>query len=106
EGRDCYKIKLIPKPDVAVVWGKILTWIDKKDYLQMKAEFYNEENIIISTMQSSDVKILGGRLLPSKTEMIPADKKNQKTVMVFNNIVFDQSLDEAFFSPDNMKKVN
>lgn len=106
EGRDCYKIRLMPTSEAAVVWGKILVWIDKKDYLQLRTEFYDEENILISTMQSSDIKMIGGRLLPSKTEMTPADKKNQKTIMVLNNIVFDQPLDERFFSPDNMKKVN
>lgn len=106
DGRDCYKIKLVPIPEAAVVWGKILTWIDKKDYLQLRTEFYDEENTLISTMQSSGIKMMGGRLLPSKTEMIPADKKNQKTVMIFNSIVFDQPLDEKFFSPDNMKNAN
>jgi len=104
--KDCYKIKLIPRPEAAVVWGKIYLWIDKKDYLQLKAEFYDEENILINTMQSSDIKMMGGRLLPSKTEMIPADKKNQKTVMTFNSIVFDEVINDNFFSPDNMKKVN
>ena len=97
---------MIPLSEAAVVWGKILLWIDKTDYLQLRAEFYDEENVLISTMQSSDIKMMGGRLLPSKTEMTPADKKNQKTVMTFNNMVFDELINDNFFSPDNMKKVN
>jgi outer membrane lipoprotein-sorting protein len=55
EGRACHKIKLIPKPDAAVVWGKIILWIDKKDYMQLRAEFYDEENMLINTMQSSEI---------------------------------------------------
>lgn len=106
EGRECHKIKLVPTPDAAVVWGKILIWIDKKDYLQMKTEFYDEENTLISAMYSSEIKKMGGRLIPTRTEMIPADKKNQKTVMIFNNVVFDQPINDVMFSPDNMKKVN
>lgn len=106
EGRDCYKIKLIPTPEAAVVWGKILVWIDKKDDLQLRTEFYDEENVLISTMQSSEIKMMDGRLIPTRTEMIPADKKNQKTLMIFTNIVFDKSLDENIFSPNNMKKAN
>lgn len=104
-GRDCHKIKLIPKPEAAVVWGKIILWIDKKDYIQLKAELYDEEEELISTMQSSEIKMLGGRLLPSRTEMIPRDKKNQKTIMLFNQLRFDELIEDNFFSPDNMKKI-
>ena len=105
EGRNCYKIQLIPKPEAAVVWGKIVVWIDKKDFIQMRAEFYDEENTLINTMQSSDVKTLGGRLIPTKLEMIPADKIGQKTVMIYSSITFDQPIDQSFFTTQNMKKV-
>lgn len=105
EGRNCYKIKLVPKPEAAVVWGKIMVWIDKKDYIQMRAEFYDEENSLINTMQSYDVKQMGNRLIPTRVEMIPADKKGQKTVMIYNNISFDQPIDESFFTTQNMKKI-
>lgn len=106
ENRNCYKIKLIPKPDAPVVWGKIIVWIDKKDYLQLRAEFYDEENILKSTMESSEIKMLGGKLLPSKIEMTPADKKEQKTIMLYTNIVFDKPIEDNFFVPENMKKIN
>ena len=105
-GRACYRIVLIPLPESAVVWGKIILWIDKKDYLELKAEFYDEDNTLISVMQSSEIKLLGGRLLPSRTEMVPADKKNQKTIMQFNQLTFDELIDDRFFTPDNMKKIN
>lgn len=105
QGRDCFKIKLVPKPEAAVVWGMIMVWIDKKDYLQMRAEFYNEDNELVSTMQSYDVKMMGNRLLPAKVEMIPADKKGEKTIMIYNNIVFDQPIDDGFFTAQYMKKV-
>lgn len=105
EGRDCYKIQLIPKPEAAVVWGKILLWIDKKDYLQMGARFYDEENALVSTMRCSEIKIMGGRLIPTKVEMVPADKKGQKTVMLYTSISFDQPIEDYFFTTQNMKKV-
>lgn len=105
DARLCYKIKLLAKPEAAVVWGKINVWVDKKDYLQLRSEFYDEDNSLVSTMIGSDIKQLGGRLLATKVEMIPADKKSQKTVMIFNTIQFDQDMDDGFFVPDNMKKV-
>ncbi|MCB0644033.1 MAG: outer membrane lipoprotein-sorting protein, partial [Phaeodactylibacter sp.] len=49
-GMDCYKIELIPHEDAAVVWGKILMWVEKNEYLQLKTEFYDEDGYLVNTM--------------------------------------------------------
>jgi hypothetical protein len=56
-------------------------------------------------MHASEVKMLGGRLLPSRLEMIPADKPGQKTVLIFNSMEFDKPMDDNFFSTNNMPHV-
>ncbi len=103
--RTCYKIQMVPKPEAAIVWGKVYLWVDKKDYLILKAEYYDEENVLVNTMLSSDIKMLGGKLIPAKTEMIPADKKGNKTVLLYNSLVFDKPIEESFFSTQNMQRV-
>ncbi len=103
--RDCYKIELIPKPEAAVVWGKIIAWIDKKDYNQIRTEFYDENGELSQTMIGSDLKILGGKLLPSRIEMTPAGKKGQKTEIVYKSLEFDKPLADSFFTTENMTKV-
>lgn len=105
EGRVCWKLVLIPKPNAPVVWGKIYTWIDKKDFLQLRTEFYDEDGILVNIMVSSDIKDLGGKMLPARMEMIPADKKGNKTIMIQKWIKFDEPIDDGFFSAENMKKV-
>lgn len=105
EDRDCYKIQLIPKPDAPVVWGKVLMWVSKKEYLQLKSEMYDEDGYLVNTMKSSKIKMIGGRLLPSQLEMIPADKKGQKTLLTYASMSFDQPISDSFFSTQNMKRV-
>lgn len=105
EERNCYKIQLIPKATSSVVWGKVLLWIDKKDYLMLKAEYYDEENKLINTLLCSDIKILGGKLLPARMEMIPTEKQGNKTVMIYNSLEFDKPIEEGFFSTQNMPKL-
>lgn len=105
DGRTCYKIRMTPKPQAAVVWGSILTWVDQVDYIQMKAEFYDEDGSLVNTMLSYDVKMLGGRKLPSRIEMVPADKKGQKTVLLYNRLLFDKPMEDAFFTVQNMNRV-
>jgi outer membrane lipoprotein-sorting protein len=101
----CYKAELIPLENAPVVWGKVLMWISKKDYLWLKAEFYDEDGILVSTEILSDVKKMDDRIIPCRMEMIPADKKGQKTIMIFENTDFDVPLKEDFFSIQNMKKI-
>ena len=105
EGTDCYKIQLIPNPEAPVVWGKIITWITKKEFNQLKVEYYDEDGTLINVMTGSDLKTLDGRLLPTRWEMIPADKNGHRTVMTYTNIDFDVKLDENFFSKQNMNRV-
>jgi len=48
---------------------------------------------------------MGGRVLATKMEMIPVDKKGQKTMMEYQSISFDVPIADSFFSLQNMKKV-
>lgn len=105
EGYNCYKIELIPLEDAAVVWGRIIMWITEKDLLWLKGEFYDEDNELINTEILSDIKWMDDRIMPTRLEMIPADKPGQKTIMIFENIQFNVKLDESFFSIQNMKRI-
>lgn len=105
EGYDCYIIELIPKPEAAVVWGKIKLWISKDDYFQLKGEYFDEDMVLVSTMTSSNIKNFGDRMLPSKTVMVPADKPGNQTILESIEIIFDKPIDESFFSQQNMKNI-
>jgi len=105
QGRECWKIELLPKEEAAVVWGKIIMWVSKKDYLELRAEFYDEDGKLVNIMKASDIKKMNGRTIPTRLEMIPAEKPGQKTVIVYEDIQFDIPIPDRFFSLQNMKKV-
>lgn len=104
-GRDCYKIELIPLENAAVVWGKIYKWISKEEFLQMKSEYYDEDNYLIKTELAYDIKTMDGRVIPSRFELIPEEEEGQKTVVVMNDIQFNKPIPDSFFSQQNMKRV-
>jgi len=104
-GYDCYKIEMIPKPEAGVVWGKIITWIAKESYLQVQADYYDEDYVIIKSFIGSKGKKMGGRNILSYWEMIPKDKPGNKTIMEYTTIEFNYKVDELFFSEQNMKRV-
>jgi len=102
---NCYKVELIPNDDAPVVWGRILMWVSKNEYHWLKAEYYDEDGILVNTEIMSEVKLMDDREMPTRMEMIPADKPGQKTIMIFEKMKFDIKIDETFFSQQNMKKV-
>ena len=104
-GRECYMIQLTPKPDAPVVWGKILVWVDTKDFLQLKTEFYDEDNYLVNTMRGSEIKTMNGRTVTTRMDIIPEDEPGNKTIMIYNDIQFDVKFKDSFFSVQNMKKV-
>ena len=105
-GRSCYKIQMLPKPEAAVVWGRLIVYIDKKDFLELHTLFYDEDGNLVNTMHASDVKTMDGRLIPTRFEMIPADKPGQKTVMTYNMVQYNRPLDDLFFTTEKMKSLN
>jgi hypothetical protein len=104
--RVCYRILLTPKPEAAVVWGKLILSIDKKDYIEMNTLFYDEEGELVNIMNAYDIKLMDGRLIPTRVEMIPADKRNQKTELIYKHVLYDRPIEESFFSIERMKKLN
>ncbi len=103
--RLCYKIKMVAKEEAAVVWGSQQRWIDKKEYLIMKAELYDEDGSLVRTETGSEIKSMDGRLIPTRMELIPADEPGNKTIVEMKEIKFNVLIAESFFSQQNMKNI-
>ncbi len=105
EGNACYRIKMVSKPEAAVVWGHQVRWIDKKDFNIFKVELYDEDGYLVRTEKASDVKTMDGRLIPTRIELLPAEEPGNKTVVVISDIKFNIPVREDFFSQQNMKNL-
>lgn len=104
-GRLSYVVEMVPKPEAAVVWGKIIVCIDKKDFLQIHSRFYDDEGVEVNVMNAYDIKLMDGRLIPTRLEMIPSDKKNQKTEIIYTRIQFNRPIPDNFFTMDRMRNL-
>jgi len=105
DGRNCYRIELIPKEGAPVVWGRVLTWIEREEFIELKTEFYDEDDYLVNTMYGKAIKELGGRTLPSVLEVIPSDEEGHKTIVEYLELEFDIPIEDEFFSVRNMKRV-
>ena len=104
-GRSCYKIRMTAKENASIVWGKQIRWIDKKDFLVLKAELYDEDGYLVRTETGSDIRIMDGRTITSKIELVPEEEPENKTLVEIKEIKFNIPAEESYFSQQNMKRV-
>jgi outer membrane lipoprotein-sorting protein len=102
---ECFVIESIPKEEAGVVWGKLLTWISKEYYFQLKTEFYDEDGFLVKKYIGTEIKEIDGRTFPTHWEMIPEDRPGEKTTFTYLKIQFNYPVDDSFFSEQNMKRV-
>jgi outer membrane lipoprotein-sorting protein len=102
---NCYKIKMIAKPEAKVVWGHQVWWVEKKELLVLKAELYDEDGYLVRTELGSEIKIMDGRTIPTRLELIQAEEKGNKTIVEIKDIKFNVTIEDSFFSQQNMKRI-
>ena len=69
-----------------------------KEKMQLRVDFYDEDDFIIKSYFGSDIKEMGGRVIPTHWEMVPVDRPGEKTTLDYNKIEFNIDVKEKFFS--------
>ncbi len=105
EERACYRIRLDAREEAAVIWGHQLRWIDKNDFLFLKAELYDADGYLVRTETGSRIREMDGRMIPTRLEVVPEEEEGNKTILLIEDIEFNVSIPDQFFSQQNMKSV-
>lgn len=103
-GRDVVEVTLKPKPDAAVVWGKVVVVARGSDLLPVEIVYHDEDGALARTMVFSEFKDVGGRAVPVRWTVTPAGSPGESTEIVYHSLEFDVSLDDGFFSLQNLQR--
>lgn len=104
-GIPCYKIEMTPTQDAVVVWSKLIKWISKGAYDQLKSEYYDEDNELVKSERSYKLQKMDDRIIPTMIEIIPADKPGNRTIVEIIKVKYNIKLKNNFFSQQNMKRL-
>ena len=104
DGQDIVELTCHPKTEAAIVWGKVIVTVRKKDYLPLDTRYYDEDMVLARTMFFSEIGPLGDRIIPKRMVVIPADKPDEKTEVLYSAMTFDADLPEKTFSLRNLQK--
>jgi len=104
DGFECHKVELVPKPDAAVVWGKIMYFARRDDLLPVRKEYYNEHNVLKKYMIFSNFREMHDRTIPTLYKMQTVGKKDRHTLMEISAAKFDVSIPDNVFTLQNLKR--
>ena len=100
-----YRIELDPKPEAAVIWGKLIFWIRKDDFIPLREEFYSERDKLIKVLEYSQIKQMSDRVIPTLWTMNSMIKKENKTIIEIVDVEYNQPVDKSIFTLGNLKRV-
>ncbi len=100
-----YEFTLTPRPDAAVVWGKIGVVVRQDDLQPVEQVFYDEDGEKVRRMEFGDYRTVSGRLMPTRMTVRPLDGSGEYTQVTWKKISFDVTLDVGFFSLQKLKSM-
>lgn len=99
-----YVVEAVPKPNAAVVWGRIVLRVRKADFIPLAQEFFSERGERVRVMTFSEVRSVGGRIIPTKWEIRPTAKPQNWTSITLKRAVYDAPIDAEVFTQRNLQK--
>ncbi len=103
DGARVWELTLTPKPEAAVVWGKVVEEVRQADLMPVWGRYYDDAGHLARTITFSDYRVLGGRLVPARMEVTPAGKPDEHTVISYHDLQFDVGLTPGFFSLQTLR---
>jgi outer membrane lipoprotein-sorting protein len=101
EGELCYVLEGIPEHRIA--YGKLRGFIRKKDFVPVKAEFFDRKESLLKEALLSDVRELGGAFLAHRIE-VRKPAAERRTVLTFEDVEVNVGLALETFTRDALGK--
>jgi len=97
-GQRIYEVTSLPRPDAAVVWGKVVTEILQDSLMPVRGLYYDEQGQVAREMVFEEPRTFDGRKLPTRLVLRPMDKPDEHTIVTYDAIEFDVKLPPDLFS--------
>jgi Outer membrane lipoprotein-sorting protein len=98
---DCFVLESRPKEESDSQYSLLKSIIAKNIYIALSVEYYNKKGKLIKKYRT--IKLEKIQDIWTETEVIMEDlKKEHKTILKINNIVYNTNLDDNIFSRQNL----
>ncbi len=102
-GQTAYKLELKAKNE-SVAYDRVLYWIEQKNFLSLKGEFYTQSGKLLRVVTMSEPKMLSGALRMTKIVIEDALQAGTKTTSTIQTMEVLKDLPEELFSEETLLK--
>ena len=94
DGRDCYVVE--SKPDQGWWYGRIVRWIDQRNFVPRRTEYYDRNGVLWKVRTFEDVRTIAGH--PTWTRLVMKTvPTGTSTTIELHDIEYDTGLSSALF---------
>ncbi len=100
-GKNCFVIESIPKGPSE--YTKRISWIDEKNFLPLKEEFYDKQNELYREFEAQEIKDING--IPTITKRVMRNvKTGHKTEVTFQSVEYNVGIGDDIFSERYLRR--
>jgi outer membrane lipoprotein-sorting protein len=96
-------LRLDAKPGVVGRWARIDLLVSD-ERLPVEERHYDRKGRLARTMTFDEVRPLGGRRIPARMVLVPADVEGQRTEMRYLDVAFDVKVPDETFSLSRLER--
>lgn len=100
-----FYLALRPKPESAVVWGKIEIVVSKTKLVPLKEVYFSEKGEKIRQLEFREIRKVEKRWFPFHWVLLPLKKPGEKTELIVKKIQFDVNIPQRLFSLRYLKEM-
>lgn len=104
DGARYLRVTMTPRPDAPVVYTKLVFLLTADDWTPVLWEYWDEGEVV-RTMRFEDIRDIGGRALPTRLILQPADDPDQRTEMRYDVLELDVEVDDDLFTRRGLRRV-
>ena len=97
-------IESSPKPNAAVVWGKIELKIRKQNFVADRVDFFDEDGERMKYYQAFDIKRIENMDVATRLTMYNLSKPGYSTSLTYNELTFHPDVRPSTFSVHHLKR--
>jgi outer membrane lipoprotein-sorting protein len=104
DGTGHWIIECIAKEDAPIVWGKVIVKVRGEDRIPDEITYWDEDGTLVRSMLFLDIRDIDGRKVPMRMKLVPADRPNEFTEIIYESLEFDPDLPASTFTLQSIRR--
>lgn len=104
DGKPCYVLERLPKPDTKSAYARHVVWMDKAHYRTLKVEYYNRAGQHQKTLRANDFEQYANGQWRAGEMTMSNHLSGNESVLEWSQIEFDSGYSERDFTVDALKR--